>query len=125
MRFYFNVSRLFVRNKNASSTSIDNDRSLCNNSKNLTTYLSVAIFSLAIEMRSSVLVAADRLVTGVLIALPPLTDPDGVLDDVDGSVPFFTFTDCFAAFSASLFCLDAEGAIMKDGRRWWLEGKKC
>lgn len=60
-------------------------------------------------VRSSALVAADVLVRGVPITeLPPLTDPLGV--DVEVDFPF-AFAEPFAAFSASRFCFDAEGAI--------------
>ena len=76
------------------------------------THLSVAIWSFAIEVRSSWLVAADMLVRGVLTELPPLTEPVGVDVLVDASVPLF-FADCFAAFSARRFCFDAEGAMMQ------------
>lgn len=62
-------------------------------------------------VRSSALVAADVLVRGVPTnELPPLTDPLGV--DVEVDFPL-AFAEPFAAFSASRFCLDAEGAIME------------
>lgn len=73
-----------------------------------TAYFSVAIWSLAIAVKSSALVAAERLVNGVLVL--PATDPAGVDPDV---VPPLSLAACFAAFSASRFCLDAEGAIEK------------
>jgi hypothetical protein len=75
-------------------------------------HLSVAIFSLAIESKSSVLLAALILVIGVLIALPPFTEPAGVDVDVDPSTPF-TPADFLAAFSARRFCLEAEGAMVE------------
>jgi hypothetical protein len=73
------------------------------------THRSVAMVSLAIDVRSSVLLAVLMLVSGVLVALPPLTESAGV--DVDGEdlpaiVAFF-----FAAFSARRFCFEAEGGI--------------
>ena len=81
------------------------------------THRSVAIWSFAIALRSSWLVAADMLVSGVLVALP-LTEPVGVvpvgvdvLVEASVSLPALFFADCFAAFSASRFCFDAEGAI--------------
>ena len=76
---------------------------------NLRTHLSVAIRSLAIELKSSVLFAADTLLKGVLVALPS-TEPVGVDVEGEADVPF-CFAACFAAFSANLFCLDAEGGI--------------
>ena len=72
------------------------------------THLSVAILSLAIDIRSSVLVAADMLVIGVLIELPPFTEPLGVDADAEASLIPAAF---FAAFSASRFCLEAEGGM--------------
>ena len=66
--------------------------------------------------------AADMLVSGVLVALP-LTEPVGVVPEgvdvlVEASVSLAAlfFADCFAAFSASLFCFDAEGAMSLSGR---------
>ena len=59
------------------------------------------------------LVDAETLVSGVLTELP-LTEPFGV--DVDVPVvesPSLVFAAAFAAFSASRFCFDAEGAIIK------------
>lgn len=56
--------------------------------------------------KSSALVAADMLVIGVPIALPPATDPDGVVVD-EASVDPFCLEACLAAFSANRFCLDA------------------
>lgn len=75
-------------------------------------HLSVAIWSFAIEVKSSVLVAAERLVSGVFVALP-LVDPDGVVPvGVDAvSLAPLLFAACFAAFSASRFCFDADGGI--------------
>ena len=77
------------------------------------THLSVASCNLAMLVRSSWLVAADMLVSGVLVALP-LMEPVGVdvLVDASVSLPALFFADCFAAFSASRFCFDAEGAIV-------------
>jgi len=61
------------------------------------------------DMRSSVLaallLAPLMLVSGVFA---PFTEVAGVDVDVEGSVPPAAF---FAAFSASLFCFDAEGAM--------------
>lgn len=54
------------------------------------------------------LFAAETLVSGVLAALP-IIDPVGVEADVP--VSFCCLADCFAAFSASRFCFDAEGGI--------------
>lgn len=62
------------------------------------------------EVRSSVLFAAETLVSGVLAALP-VTEPVGVEADV--AVSLYCFAACFAAFSASLFCFDAEGGISR------------
>lgn len=59
-------------------------------------------------VRSSWLVAADVLVIGVPTELP-LTEALGV--DVDVVSPL-ALADPFAAFSASLFCFDADGAIV-------------
>jgi hypothetical protein len=53
-----------------------------------------------------VLLAAEMLVSGVWDMLPGI-ESLGVDVEV---VPLF-FADCFAAFSASLFCFDAEGGI--------------
>lgn len=53
------------------------------------------------------------LVIGVLIALP-LVEPAGVVDD-EAVPPMPAFF--FAAFSASLFCFDAEGGIIMDRKR--------
>jgi len=74
-----------------------------------TTHLSVAICNFAIDVRSSVLLAADTLVSGVLAALP-VTDPAGVDTDV---VAPLCLAACFAAFSASRFCFEVEGAIVE------------
>lgn len=60
------------------------------------------------ESSSSWLVAADWLVSGVLTELPfleTLFEPEGVALEPP-------FADCFAAFSARRFCLDAEGAMV-------------
>jgi hypothetical protein len=58
------------------------------------------------------------LVIGVLIALP-FVDPAGVVDDeaVPPRPAFF-----LAAFSASLFCFEAEGGIIMDMKkeRWMI-----
>ena len=62
--------------------------------------------------RSSWLVAAETFVSGVLVILPFFEadlEPDGVV--LDASVPE-TFAACLAAFSASRFCLDAEGGMV-------------
>ena len=80
------------------------------------THRSVAIWSFAIALRSSWLVAADVFVSGVPAVLP-FTDPEPVGVDVpvvvDASAPpALTFADCFAAFSARRFCFEAEGAIV-------------
>ena len=76
------------------------------------TDLSVAICSLAIELRSSWLVAAEVFVSGVLAELP-LAEPVGVepvVVEASVSLPL-TFADCLAAFSARRFCFEAEGAM--------------
>ena len=81
-------------------------------------HLSVAIWSFAIDDRSSWLPAAEREVSGVLAVLP-FADPVGVLVDVPVvSLAPLDFADCFAAFSARRFCLDAEGAMVVV---WWKE----
>ena len=74
-------------------------------------------------VRSSWLVAALRLVNGVALALPPyaLVPSVGVLVPVpvvsvavsEGRDAPFDLAACFAAFSASRFCLDAEGGIVR------------
>ena len=64
---------------------------------------------MAIDVRSSLLLAALILVSGVLVALPPLTEPAGV--EVDDEVPPAMPAFFFAAFSARRFCFEAEGAI--------------
>jgi hypothetical protein len=74
-----------------------------------TTHRSVAMVSLAIDVKSSLLLAALILVSGVLVALPPLTESAGV--DVDGDVLPAIPAFFFAAFSARRFCFEAEGAI--------------
>lgn len=76
------------------------------------THRSVAIWSFAIELRSSWLVAADVFVSGVFTD-EPFTEPEGVEVPVvvDASVAPLPFADCFAAFSARRFCFDADGAI--------------
>lgn len=56
------------------------------------------------------------LVIGVLTLLLPLTEPVGVVVDVDGSVLPFTPAAFFAAFSASRFCFDADGAMSSFNR---------
>lgn len=56
------------------------------------------------------LVAALRLVIGVFTELPFL-DPDGVDDPSAVLDPLATPALLFAAFSASRFCFEAEGAI--------------
>lgn len=70
----------------------------------------MARFNLAIEVKSSWLVAALMLVSGVLTLLP-LTEPAGVDVDVD-AVPLAPPDAFFAAFSARRFCLDAEGGMV-------------
>lgn len=77
----------------------------------------MAICSFAIDDKSSWLPAAERLVSGVPVALP-LTEVAGV--EVEVAVESvvdapFPFAACFAAFSASLFCFDAEGAMVVGG----------
>ena len=62
-------------------------------------HLSVAILSLAIESKLLELLAALLLVSGVLIALPPLTEPAGIDVEVDPSAPL-TPADFLASFSA-------------------------
>ena len=75
------------------------------------TYRSVAILSFSIALRSSLLVAADRLVIGVLAVLP-LALPVGVptLEDASVLLPLLLAAP-LAAFSARRFCLEAEGAM--------------
>ena len=85
-------------------------------------HLSVAICSFAMLVRSSWLVAALRLVRGVAAAeLPPfaLMPSVGVLVPVavDASGAPLFFAACFAAFSASRFCFDADGGIVLVGSR--------
>ena len=70
-------------------------------------------------VRSSLLVAADMLVSGVLIVLPallpallPFTEPFGVSVDPDVVASDLPFAACFAAFSARRFCFDAEGGMV-------------
>lgn len=81
-------------------------------------HLSVASWSFAIEVRSSVLFIAETLVSGVLAALPAADLVPGVEVDV-GVSPAARF----AAFSASLFCLDADGGISVKRRksRWMID----
>jgi hypothetical protein len=83
------------------------------------------MFNFAIVDRSSVLFAADRLVMGVLIVLPPLTEPVGVDVDVEASVPLLIAADFFAAFSARRFCLDAEGAMRSTKQNRCHRGVAC
>jgi hypothetical protein len=62
------------------------------------------------DVKSSELLAALTLVSGVLVALPPLTESAGV--DVDEElVPKPAFF--FAAFSARRFCFEAEGGMVQ------------
>ena len=76
-------------------------------------YLCVAICSFAIDVRSSWLVAADRLVKGVLSELPPFVEPGGVSEVTDESTGLaLALAACFAAFSARRFCFDADGGIV-------------
>ena len=64
-------------------------------------------------VRSSVLVAAEVLVSGVPTVLPPLTEPLGV-DEVSVPVDFpLALAEPFAAFSANRFCFEAEGAMVR------------
>jgi len=77
-------------------------------------YLSVAIFSFAIDVRSSWLVAADRLVKGVLTELPPFVEPGGVDDSVGLAL---ALAARFAAFSAKRFCFDADVGGIAVARR--------
>jgi hypothetical protein len=85
----------------------------------------VAICSFAIDVRSSWLVAADRLVNGVLTALPPLVEPVGV-DEAESSTPLaLTLAACLAAFSASRFCFEADGGIAVRERERREEKKKA
>ena len=60
------------------------------------------------------LVAADVFVRGVPVVLPPFTDPLGVDNDVPTDFPL-AFAEPFAAFSASRFCLEAEGGMLWEG----------
>lgn len=55
------------------------------------------------------LLAAEKLVSGVWDMLPGIESLG-----VDVEVAPLFFADCFAAFSASLFCFDAEGGIVND-----------
>lgn len=55
------------------------------------------------------LAAAERLVRGVLAALPPFSDPIGV--DSEVAVPLALRVP-LAAFSANRFCFDADGAMI-------------
>jgi hypothetical protein len=100
----FDVTALWVRDQHACSTP-----KRLSDSTNYTNHahLSVAIFKRAIDIKSSWLAALlpPLLVSGVLA---PLAEP--VVDDWVGSLlPDATF---FAAFSANLFCFEAEGAII-------------
>lgn len=81
-------------------------------------YLSVAIFSFAIDVRSSWLVAADKLDKGVLTELPPFVEPGGVDEVTDDSPGLaLALAACFAAFSAKRFCFDVDGiAVVRE--RW-------
>lgn len=66
-------------------------------------------------VRSSLLVAADMLVSGVLIVLPallPFTEPFGVSVEPDVVASDLPLAACFAAFSARRFCFEAEGAMV-------------
>lgn len=78
--------------------------------------LSVAICSFAIDVRSSWLVAADRLDIGVLMELPPFVEPGGV-DEVTEDPTVLDLAACLAAFSARRFCFDADGGMVEGGRR--------
>lgn len=73
--------------------------------------LSVAICSFAIDVRSSWLVAADRLDIGVLMELPPFVEPVGV-DEVTEELILLDLAACLAAFSARRFCFDADGGMV-------------
>ncbi len=73
--------------------------------------LSVAICSFAIDVRSSWLVAADRLDSGVLMELPPFVEPGGV-DEVREEATVLALAACLAAFSARRFCFDADGGMV-------------
>jgi hypothetical protein len=103
---HFDVTALGVRNQHpcgAPKVVVRQCKWYCTNH----TDLSVAIFKRAIDIKSSWLAALlpALLVSGVLA---PLADP--VVDDgVASLLPVATF---FAAFSANLFCFEAEGAIM-------------
>ena len=68
-------------------------------------------------VRSSWLVAALMLVSGVFTDEPPLTLSVGVLVDVDAPAAPLPLADCFAAFSARRFCFDAEGGMVVVGRQ--------
>ena len=77
--------------------------------------LSVAICSFAIDVRSSWLVAADRLVSGVLTELPPLLPPfvePGGVDELTEEPIVLDLAACLAAFSARRFCFDADGGMV-------------
>ena len=63
------------------------------------------------DVISSWLVAADKLVNGVLSELPPF-EPGGVDEETEKSATLeFALAACFAAFSARRFCFEAEGGI--------------
>jgi hypothetical protein len=113
----FDVTTFWVRYKYASSTSVRGKPLFVksrSSHKILLPHLSVAIWSFAIEDKSSWLVAAERLVNGVFTELPFLElEAPAVLE---ASVPP-TFAACFAAFSARRFCLEAEGIVARCRKR--------
>ena len=78
------------------------------------------MFNFAIDVKSSLLLAALILVIGVLVALP-LTESAGV--DVDEDVPAAIPAFFFAAFSARRFCFEAEGAMVMAENNDRLDGK--
>ena len=66
--------------------------------------------------KSSLLVAADMLVSGVLTELPPFTLPVGVLVVLVAVVLSspaldFSLAACLAAFSARRFCFEADALV--------------
>lgn len=72
-------------------------------------------------VKSSVLALSEpgTLVSGVL-TLDPLTEADS--PGVPVEEPLTPLEAAFAAFSASLFCLDAEGGILVE---WWAKVENC
>lgn len=116
IRIDLDVSTLWIRDQHSSSAPEDECEDMSRSFhviKYDRAYRLVAICNFAMDVRSSVLAAADTLVRGVLVELP-FTEPFGVEVEVDASVPFavLPFVACFAAFSARRFCFDAEGGMV-------------